>query len=142
MQPTDEQGIADHGTAGGVNTKEIRAVMRRVIAIAAFVAGGSLIVAPTAGATLVCPPGVTNPIYCANVTPPTVVTGAAKELTPTSATVTGTVNTYGAATTYYFQYGTSTAYGSQTAAGSLAASTTNTAVSAAITGLTPGKTYH
>ena len=39
--------------------------MRRVIALAALLAGGSLIAAPTAGATLVCPPGVTNATYCA-----------------------------------------------------------------------------
>jgi hypothetical protein len=39
--------------------------MRRVIAIAAFLAGGSLIAAPAVGATPVCPPGVTDATYCA-----------------------------------------------------------------------------
>lgn len=123
--------------------------MKRLIALGALLVGVSLIVAPTAGATLVCPPGVTNEIYCAQVSPPTVVTGAANEvthasptLTTASATLMGWVNPDDAETTYYFQYGTTTAYGAQTAEGSLEASTTATAVQAMLTGLMPATTYH
>ena len=46
---------------------------------------------------------------------PVVLTGNATAITSTSATVNGTVNPEGQATTYYFEYGTTTSYGSQTA---------------------------
>ncbi|MHB8458363.1 MAG: hypothetical protein ACYDBS_11860, partial [Acidimicrobiales bacterium] len=44
--------------------------------------------------------------------PPSVVTQAATSVTATQATLNGTVNPNGAATTYQFQYGTTTSYGS------------------------------
>ena len=47
--------------------------------------------------------------------PPSATTGAAKNVTQTAATVTGTVDPQGMATTYHFEYGTSTSYGLQTA---------------------------
>src|SRR2546429_216057 len=40
--------------------------------------------------------------------PPSVVTGAASNIGPTSATVAGTVNPHGLATTYLFEYGQTT----------------------------------
>ncbi|HVR04532.1 MAG TPA: hypothetical protein VMS02_00735, partial [Solirubrobacteraceae bacterium] len=45
-------------------------------------------------------------------------------------------------TTYYFQYGPTTAYGSQTALGSAGAGTGAVHVSAAVTGLAPLAVYH
>ncbi|MGN6372951.1 MAG: hypothetical protein ACTHM1_08155 [Solirubrobacteraceae bacterium] len=122
--------------------------MRRAMALAALAALGTLAGAESATATLVCPAGVTNPAYCTNVTPPAASTGAASEVTPESASLSGTVTTYGAATTYYFQYGTTTAYGQQSSTGSLPAapgqpaSATTTDVQAAIAGLSPSTTYH
>ena len=74
--------------------------------------------------------------------PPAATTGAAQSLTTTGATVTGSVNPNGQATTYHFDYGTSTAYGSSTATANLPAGTTAAAVSAVLSGLTPGTTYH
>ena len=56
--------------------------------------------------------------------------------------MTGTVNPGGQATTWYVEYGTSTSYGSKTANVSAGAGTANTAVSASLTGLAPGTTYH
>ena len=47
---------------------------------------------------------------------PAVTTGAASAISTTGATLGGTVNPNGAATTYIFEYGTTTAYGSVTAA--------------------------
>lgn len=47
---------------------------------------------------------------------PAVTTSAASGVTATAATLNGTVNPEGAATTYQFQYGTSTSYGSVTPA--------------------------
>ena len=46
---------------------------------------------------------------------PVAVTGPATSVTPTSATLNGTVDPNGRETTWYFEYGTSTSYGSKTA---------------------------
>jgi hypothetical protein len=75
--------------------------------------------------------------------PPTVVTTAATGLTSNSATVNGTVNANIMNTTVTFEYGLTTAYGS-TVAGvpPLVTGNTATAVSAGLTGLLPGNTYH
>jgi hypothetical protein len=73
---------------------------------------------------------------------PTVATGAASGVSRTSATVNGTVNPNGQATSYHFDYGTSTAYGSSSATQSAGSGTTTSPVSANLTGLRPGTTYH
>jgi len=73
---------------------------------------------------------------------PAAVTGSATSVTPASATLNGTVDPNGQATTWYFEYGTSTSYGSKTTAGSAGSGTTATSVSAAVASLTPGRVYH
>jgi len=73
---------------------------------------------------------------------PTAITGPVTSVGPTTATLTGTVNPNGQATTRYFEYGTSTSYGSRTSTVSAGSGTTNVDVSAAVTGLRPGTTYH
>jgi hypothetical protein len=60
----------------------------------------------------------------------------------TTATATGTVNPGGVATTWYVEYGTSASYGSKTASASAGSGTANAPVSASLTGLTEGTTYH
>ena len=75
------------------------------------------------------------------LSPPGVVTGTASAVAATSATLNGSVDANGRATTWYFEYGTSTSYGSKTS--SKSASGTNAApVSASVTGLQAGHTYH
>jgi hypothetical protein len=74
--------------------------------------------------------------------PPTVVTGAATNIGPTSATVAATVNPQGLATTYLFEYGKSTKYGSKTATTNAGSGTSTVAVSTTISSLSPGTTYH
>ena len=54
------------------------------------------------------------PAVALAATKPGVSTLGAAKLTITTATLTGRVNPHGAATTYYFQLGTTTAYGSRT----------------------------
>ena len=54
----------------------------------------------------------------------------------------GTVNPKGQATSYYFQYGTSTAYGLQNSPTSAGSGTGKVAVHSTITGLTTNTTYH
>ena len=73
---------------------------------------------------------------------PTAITGPVKALGTSTATLTGTVNPNGQATSRYFEYGTSTSYGSKTASASVGSGTANVDVSAALTGLAPGTTYH
>jgi streptogramin lyase len=78
-------------------------------------------------------------------TGPTVVTGSSSAVGTTSATVAGSVDPNGQATTYHFEYGTSTSYGSQAPAPpdpSAGSGTTSQPVSANLTGLSPGTTYH
>jgi len=74
--------------------------------------------------------------------PPAVKTGDASSVTATSANLAGIVNPQGQPTTYYFQYGPTTAYGAQTASGSAGAGTTAGNVSAQVGSLSPKTTYH
>jgi phosphodiesterase/alkaline phosphatase D-like protein len=73
---------------------------------------------------------------------PTVVTGAAASVKPKSATLTGMVTPNGAATTYEFEYGTSTSYGSQTPRRYAGAGSNGVPAMIRVGGLTPGQAYH
>ncbi|MDH4183508.1 MAG: hypothetical protein OEV92_04745 [Nitrospinota bacterium] len=77
-------------------------------------------------------------------TAPSATTNAATGASQTSATLNGTVNGWGDATTVTFDYGTTVAYGTTAAAAQspLAATSGSTAVSLAVGGLTCGVTYH
>ena len=78
------------------------------------------------------------------VTPPVVGTGAASSIGAISATLSATSITTGSSSaTLVFEYGLSAAYGSQVAYPStLAASTSSSSKTVAITGLVPGTTYY
>jgi hypothetical protein len=73
---------------------------------------------------------------------PQAVTGSASSITASSATLNGSVNPSSRDTTWYFEYGTSTSYGTKTSTKDAGSGTSNVSVSAAITGLTSGRTYH
>ena len=73
---------------------------------------------------------------------PQVVTGSASSVTSSSATLNGTVNPSGRATTWFFDYGTTTGYGNKTSTKDAGSGTSTESVSAAISGLTAGRTYH
>jgi hypothetical protein len=73
---------------------------------------------------------------------PTVVTGDPSAITNTSGTVNGTVNANTIATTYHFDFGTTTAYGSGTTERSAGSGTTTDLVSEPIANLVPGTTVH
>jgi hypothetical protein len=75
-------------------------------------------------------------------TAPTASTGPVATVAPTAATVSGSVNPNGTATTWYVEYGTSTSYGTKTAAASAGSGTSSQAVSASLSSLKPGTTYH
>jgi hypothetical protein len=73
---------------------------------------------------------------------PTATTGPAESITSSSALVRGTVNPGGAATSYYVEFGTTTAYGAHTPSGKAAAGTEPIPVRVGMTGLAPNTTYH
>lgn len=74
--------------------------------------------------------------------PPTATTGSPSAIMTTTATVSGTVNPNGQATTYNFQYGTTTGYGQTTATQLAGAGSSNVNASASLTGLKPDTVYH
>jgi phosphodiesterase/alkaline phosphatase D-like protein len=74
--------------------------------------------------------------------PPGVSTGPATQISKNGATLTAEVSPNKQATTYYFQYGTSTAYGSQTLAASVPAGTVPVTVTASIQGLEAQTIFH
>jgi Ca2+-binding RTX toxin-like protein len=80
---------------------------------------------------------------CSNLSPE-VETGGATAVKATSATIEGTVDPEGSATSYYFEYGPTTAYGTKIPASpkSVGAGFTTVAVSQALTGLAQGTIYH
>ena len=73
---------------------------------------------------------------------PTVTTKTASSVQDTSATLNGSVNPNGQATTLYFEYGTSTSYGTKTTAQSAGSGTSAKSVAAALAGLAGDTTYH
>ncbi len=75
---------------------------------------------------------------------PSVTTGPASAVEQASATVTGTVNPNGSeVTACYFEYGTSTSYGSKASCSQAVGSgEARVAVSAPLSGLSPGTTYY
>jgi hypothetical protein len=74
--------------------------------------------------------------------PASVVTGGAINVGKTVATPTGDINPEGATTTWVIQYGLTSAYGLQNFPATLVGATTPIAVSAELTGLSPGTLFH
>lgn len=80
--------------------------------------------------------------FTTNALPPVATTTAATSVATTSATLNGTVNPGHAATSWHFEYGTTPAYGSITTSAGAGSGGTTQPVSAGLTGLAPGTTYH
>ena len=73
---------------------------------------------------------------------PAATTNPASAITRTGATLNGSVDPNGSATTYHFEYGTTTAYGQRTADASAGEGDTAEPFAADVTGLTANTTYH
>ena len=73
---------------------------------------------------------------------PDVRTGNAQGIEAGAATLTGTVNPNGEATTYYFEYGTTRRYGSRTADTSAGSGRSARRVEVRVEGLAPNTLYH
>ena len=78
----------------------------------------------------------------ASAAAPKATTGGAKDVSYGTATVGGTINPGGEATSYYFQFGPTHAYGGQTGIGSAGASDKGVPVAVALAGLQPLTVYH
>ncbi len=88
------------------------------------------------------PPPPPPPPSQSTPSPPAATAGKATDVGAYTATLNATVNPDGTATTVAFQYGTTTSFGLQTTARSAGSGTSAEAVSAALTGLEPRRTYH
>ncbi len=73
---------------------------------------------------------------------PTVTTGVASSIDASSAVLNGTVNPNGRATTWYFEWGTSTSYGARTENHNIGNGTVVVGVADTARKLTAGTTYH
>jgi plastocyanin len=81
-------------------------------------------------------------VNAAGALPPTAVTEAATGVTEIAATLKGAVNPNGQATSYYFNYGATASYGQKTTELSVGADSVSHALSAPVSELKPGATYH
>jgi hypothetical protein len=121
-------------TPGGVAFRGVGGVLPSSTTAATIVAG-----APAAGSNR----GAAF-VLGDQVTAPAVTTSAATGVGITGATLNGTVNPNGAATTYQFDYGLTTSYGSTAPVSPASAGSGSAAApfSQAIGGLAPNTTYH
>jgi hypothetical protein len=85
---------------------------------------------------------VAAPAGAATAEPVPVATGPAVFVGPTSAVLTGAIETAGEPTIYDFQYGTTTGYGQQTAYVGVKSTSSLTVAEGVLTGLKPSTTYH
>lgn len=117
-------------------------VMVALVAVSTAVPVALLAAATSGPAAATAATGVTGTTGPTAHSAPTVVTGSPSNVGRSSAVLNGTVNPNGQSTTYFFQYGTTTAYGLQTNPGHAGNGNSVVAVHSNITGLTPGTTYH
>ena len=132
--PTTGYGTSTTSTSAGQDSLD-HAESARITALTAGTTYHFRIVATNAT-------GTTNGSDQTFTTPPAASTGAASGVIGNAATLNGTVNPNGKATTYQFEYGTTTGYGSSTASASAGSGTTNFPAATAVSALTPGTTYH
>lgn len=99
-----------------------------------------VVTATNAGGSASATSPAVGPVSAATAASVSAVTTS--NVTPTTATFTATVNPNGIATTVAFEYGTTTSYGLTTPDQAIGSGTTPKTVTASVTGLSPGTTYH
>jgi Copper binding proteins, plastocyanin/azurin family len=95
--------------------------------------------------TFICtvhPSEMKGTVTVKNVGEPIAITEEATSVTETEATLKGIVNPEGKATKYFFKWGTTEGYGQETSGQPAGEGTTDVAVSAMLSGLAPGTSYH
>ena len=85
---------------------------------------------------------VTAAVGHSEALPPMAMTGPVTAIEPTSATVAGVVSPNGVSTSWYVEYGRTTSFGLRTRSASAGSGTAGLGVSARLSGLKPGTTYH
>jgi hypothetical protein len=108
----------------------MRASLRRWVFAATVAVAGAALLGGAASQAVLTKPG-----------PPLASTGNVNHVRGTSATLNGSVQPHGLATSYFFQYGTTVAYGSQTTPEALPAGFTPVPVAQTVTGLRLGEHY-
>jgi hypothetical protein len=131
MDSSKEQSTADTSGlgAGPPRVRRPRAWARAGLSAALLIAALALSAAAPA-------------LSAAATSRPAVSTGAARQVSYSSAVLTGSVNPEGRETNYYFQYGLTTNLGGQTAIADGGAGTKNVSVGLPIEGLQPLTVYH
>ena len=124
-------------SAGSASTAQT--VATNVSGLAATTTYHYRLVAVSAGGTVV---GGDLTFTTSKLPVPAVGTGLATGVTTATAVLNGTVNPEGLATSYYFQYGTTSGYGHNTATRSAGSGTGATAASQSLSGLAARTTYH
>ena len=133
---TTSYGSKTGATAAGSGTANV-SVSKALTGLTASTTYHYRLVAKSSGGTTNGADGLFT-----TASPPTAVTGAASGVGPTSATVGGTLNPNGQATTWWVEYGTSTSYGSKTAVQDAGSGTASKTVTTTLAGLGAGRTYH
>jgi hypothetical protein len=105
-------------------------------------AAAGLAVNPTTGAVYVADSTATVVRRFAAFDGPTVTTTAGAPIDPTSETLNGTIDPGGVASTFHFDYGTTTSYGSSTSELGGGSGSSASPVSDTASGLMPNTTYH
>ena len=135
--PTTNYGFQTATTAAGSGTGDVAAHA----ALSGLVSGTAYhyrVVATSPAGTTAGSDGT----FTTAKTPPSVSTSSPSVVTSSSATLVGSVDPNGKATTYTFEYGPTTAYGLQSSAASAGTGTSETSVHTTVTGLVAGTTYH
>jgi hypothetical protein len=137
---TTPGALAGRGGTGGPRSIQPTAVGRSLLTNVNPVPRSRSLIAGLAAVTAILL--LASAGAAAAATGPTLMTRPADQVTDSSATLRGVVDTVGEPTTFFFQYGTTLDYESQSAPGSLVAGATTVAVSRTIIGLSAATVYH
>jgi phosphodiesterase/alkaline phosphatase D-like protein len=129
------QSVA-HAAGHGTTPKSVRAAATDLIPGTVY---HYRLVATNGAGTAI---GTDHTFKTAGNPPPGVATGPPTQVSKNAATLTAVVNPNKQATTYYFQYGTTTAYGLRTIPAAVPAGTVPVTVTTTITGLEAQKIFH
>ncbi len=135
---TNAYGVQSLAHSAGHGTKPVSVSAGAGGLIPGTVYHYRLVATNAAGSTL----GADRTFKTTGNPPPGATTGPATQVGKNSATVTAVISPNNQATTYYFQYGTSTAYLQQTIAATLPGGTTPVTVAASLQGLEARTIFH
>lgn len=141
--PTVANGVVYYGDAWGNQTFAFNAQTGQPLWNSGNRLGGAANAAPSVVNGELFVPSWDHKLHAFDATGrPYVALASPNSITRTSANIAATLNPNGQATSYHFEYGTSTAYGSQTPDTSGGTGTANQVVTAGISSLSPNTTYH